>query len=420
MLDYEEIKALVFGLGADDVGFVEMERPALDPQRDDILKAFPRTRTLISIVCRMNREPIRTPDRSVSNLEFHATGDQVNEVCRKLVRALERRGIRALNPAMGFPMEQDRFPGKTWVVSHKPVAEAAGLGRVGLHRNVIHPKFGSFILLGTVLVEKEVSRYDSPLLENPCFECKLCVAACPVGAIEPDGFFNFSSCYTHNYREFMGGFTDWVETVADSRSASDYRSRVTDAESSSMWQSLSFGPNYKAAYCLSVCPAGEDVIGPFLESRAGFLKETVRPLQDKAEPVYIVRGSDAELVLKKRFPKKTPRYVNGLRPSSVAGFHRGLKINFQRKASKGLHATYAFEFTGREPGEVTVVISDGELTVRSPRADDKVDLKVKADSATWISFLRKDISLLRALVTRRIRLQGSPKLLVAFGRCFPG
>ncbi len=26
-------------------------------------------------------------------------------------------------------------------------------------------------------------------------------------------FGNFSACYTHNYREFMGGFTDWVENV---------------------------------------------------------------------------------------------------------------------------------------------------------------------------------------------------------------
>ena len=36
-----------------------------------------------------------------------------------------------------------------------------------------------------------------------------------------------------------------------------------------MWQSLSFGANYKAAYCLSVCPAGEDVIGPYLTDKAG-------------------------------------------------------------------------------------------------------------------------------------------------------
>jgi uncharacterized protein (TIGR00369 family) len=43
----------------------------------------------------------------------------------RVVAALERAGIRAANPAMGFPMEMDRFPGKIWVVSHKPVAVAA-------------------------------------------------------------------------------------------------------------------------------------------------------------------------------------------------------------------------------------------------------------------------------------------------------
>jgi ferredoxin len=33
-------------------------------------------------------------------------------------------------------------------------------------------------------------------------ECRLCVAACPVGAISNEGGFNFLSCYTHNYREY--------------------------------------------------------------------------------------------------------------------------------------------------------------------------------------------------------------------------
>jgi len=71
-----------------------------------------------------------------------------------------------------------------------------------------------------------------------------------VGAISPDGAFNFNACYTHNYREFMGGFTEWIEQVADIGSRNDYRSRVTDSESASMWASLSFGANYKAATAL--------------------------------------------------------------------------------------------------------------------------------------------------------------------------
>src|SRR6267378_2090693 len=246
------LRQLVLAAGADDVGLVELDRPALGDQREDILKAFPTTKTLISLVVRMNREPIRNPARSVANLEFHHVGDQVNEIARHVVATLERQGVRAVNPAMGFPMEMDRFPGgKIWVVSHKPVAVAAGLGHMGIHRNVIHPRFGNFILLGTVLIAAEATAYDQPISYNPCLECKLCVAACPVGAIAPNGNFNFSACYTHNYREFMGGFTDWVEQIADSKDALDYRKKVSDPESASMWQSLSFGANYKAAYCLA-------------------------------------------------------------------------------------------------------------------------------------------------------------------------
>ncbi len=32
----------------------------------------------------------------------------------------------------------------------------------------------------------------------------------------------------------------------------DYRKRVRESETVSTWQSLAFGPNYKAAYCMAV------------------------------------------------------------------------------------------------------------------------------------------------------------------------
>jgi hypothetical protein len=57
--------------GADDAGAISIERPELDDQRDDIRRFFPSTKTLLSFVCRMNREPIRNAARSVANLEFH-------------------------------------------------------------------------------------------------------------------------------------------------------------------------------------------------------------------------------------------------------------------------------------------------------------------------------------------------------------
>ena len=418
-LDAQWVRQLALDAGADDVGFVELSRPELADQRDDILWAFPGAKTLVSFVVRMHREPIRSPARSAANLEFHNSGEEVNEIGRHIVRALEDRGIRALNPSMGFPMEMDRFPGKIWYVSHKPVAVAAGLGMMGIHRNVIHPKFGNFILLGTVLIDAEVTEYGQPIDYNPCLECKLCAAACPVGAISPEGEFNFSACYSHNYREFMGGFTDWTEQVADSMNRFDYRQRVSDPESASMWQSLSYGANYKAAYCLSVCPAGEDVIGPYLDDKKTHLAEIVKPLQEKEETIYVLKNSDAAEHVAKRFPQKTTKYVgNTLRPNSVAGFLQFSPLVFQPGKSEGLDARYHFTFTGSEESEATIVIAEKHITVEDGHHGEP-DMQVFADAETWIGFLRQEKNIVWALLRRKIRIKGSPRLLLAFGNCFP-
>lgn len=412
------LRQLALDCGADDAGLVALDRPEVADQRADILVAFPAGRTLLSFVVRMNRGPIRSPARSAANTEFHATYDHANHTAREIVRRLEDRGVRAFNPAAGFPMEMDRFPGKIWVISHKPVAVAAGLGMMGVHRNVIHPKFGNFICLDTVVLAADIAAQARPLDYNPCLGCKLCVAACPVGAIKPDGGFDFSACATHNYREFMNGFTDWVETVADSRDARDYRRRVTDSESAGMWQSLSFGANYKAAYCLAVCPAGEDVIAPFLADRAGFVAEQVRPLQQKPETLYVVPGSDAEEYARRKFPHKPTKPAAGIRPTSVRSFLFGLRLLFQPGRAAGLSARYHFTFTGAETGEATVDIRDGRIDVE-PGLHGDPDCRVTADAATWVGFLRKDESLLWALARRKVRVRGSLRLLARFGRCFP-
>lgn len=418
-VDPKAIEWACLHLGADDVGCVDIDRPEVADQRAEILALLPRARTLISFVVRTNPEAIRAPARSIGNVEFHHVGDRVNEVGRRIAAHLGERGIRAVNATMGFPMEADRWPNQMWVVSHKPIAVAAGLGQVGIHRNVIHPRFGSFILLGTVVTEARVEAPVRTLDFNPCLECKLCVAACPTGAISPDGRFNFSACYTHNYREFMGGFGDWVEQLADSSNGLDYRKKVSAPETVSMWQSLGFGPNYKAAYCVAVCPAGEDVIGPFVNDRAAFLKEVVKPLQNKVETVYVTRGSDAEVHVARRFPNKRAKVVgSGLRPDSIRGFLTGLSLTFQPGAARHLDAAYHFSFTGDEPVSATVRIERGSLTVTEGHVG-AADLHVTADGRTWLRFLAKETSLIWALLRRKVRLRGAVRLLPAFGRCFP-
>ncbi len=367
----------------------------------------------------MHREPVRSPARSVANLEFHAAGHELDEIARRIVRALEDRGVRALNPAMAFPMEMDNFPERAWIVSHKRVAEAAGLGKMGVHRSLIHPRFGSFVLLATVLIGEAVEAHGRPLDFNPCFECKLCVAACPVGAIKPDGAFDFSACLTHNYQQFMGGFVNFVEDVAGSRSVRDYRGKQSYAETVTRWQSLAYGPNYNAAYCIAVCPAGEDVIGRYREEQAPSPYRDRRSADSEGGDDLSARERMRPTTSSRRFPHKRIRWVRpSARATSVRSFLRGAPLSFQSGKAAGLDAVYHFVFTGAESCQATLTIRDRRLDVRDG-LQGVADLTVTADGRTWIRFLNKEVSLLRALATRAVRLKGPPRLLAAFGKCFP-
>jgi ferredoxin len=426
-LDADQIRQLCLDHGADDVGFVEIERATIADQRPDIEAALSGARTLISFVCRTNVEAIRTPARSISNQEFHHATSAVDDIGHRVCRDLQERGVRALNPSSGFPMEMENYPGKIWVVSHKPVAVEAGLGQIGIHRNVIHPRFGNFVILGTLIIDAEVDRYDHPINFNPCLECKLCVAACPTGAISKTGEFSFSACASHNYRDFMTGFGDWVENVAAASGPADYRDKVPDVDTASMWQSLSFGAQYKAAYCVSVCPAGEDVIGPFLDDRKSFVADVVKPLQQKEEPVYVVAGGDAEEYVEKRFPHKTTRQVGlTLRPRTLDHFVLGLGLLFQRRPAAGLDAVYHFTFTGADERDLTVTIRNQTLEVAEELIG-SADVSVIADADAWVRFVARGSSnavasvlgLAPALLRRRIRIKGDPRLLLQFNSCFP-
>ncbi|WP_374572273.1 SCP2 sterol-binding domain-containing protein [Phenylobacterium sp.] len=418
-LSAEWLKALARAVGADDVGLVEVERPELADQLSYIRQVYPDTRALLSFVVRMNRQPVRSPVRSVANQEFHAVYDEVNEVARELVRELDAAGVAACNAVAAFPMEV-QLPGRGWMVAHKPVAVAAGLGRIGVHRSVIHPKFGSFVLLGTVLLGVPVDTYDQPIDYNPCLGCKLCVAACPVGALKPDGGFDFVTCYTHNYREFLGNFSDWVGAMVESKDMKAYRERFSDGETSSMWQSLSFKPGYKAAYCIAVCPAGEEVINPFLEDRPGYVEKVVKPLTDKVETLYVLPGSDAESHAADRFPHKTVKRVGRtLRTTSVASFVAQLPLAFQRGRAKGLSATYHWTFSGKETALATVQIDKQRITVQ-PGHHGEADVRVTADSETWLRIMNREYKIITAIILRKVRVKGDMALFRAFGRCFPG
>ena len=171
---------------------------------------------------------------------------------------------------------------------------------------------------------------------------------------------------------------------------------------------------------MAVCPAGEDVIGPFLDDRKGFLETVVSPLQAKEETLYVVPGSDAQDHARKRFPHKTDQV--GRQRTAARLDSRLLGEPAARLPAEPIRRVWRRPTTSRSPGQepvvATVVIRDKTIRVEDGHVGSP-DLSVTADSQAWLGFVRKERSLVWALLTRKIRLKGSPRLLVAFGKCFP-
>lgn len=416
-LSADWLKKICLEEGADDMGCIEIDRPALDSEREGIHHVFPRTRTVISLVQVMNRENIQSPARYVANDEFHKTIEDLTHIARKIVKRLNKHGVRGVVPTVGFPMDMNRWGMlKIWDVSHKLMAQEAGMGRMGKNRNVIHPRFGNFILLESILIDAEVDTHNRPLDYNPCLTCNLCVSACPVGAIHSNWEFDFSACYNHNYREFMGGFQDWTEQLVASKNVEQYRSQVKDNETLSIWQSLSFGANYKAAYCMAVCPAGEDVMPLFQMDKKKYVHEIVKPLKNKPEPVYVRPGTTAEKAARKN-PNKEIRHVRTtFRPTSLTGFINGIKVAFNREQAQDLALKIHFNFTGIEERSITVVIADAKIKVEEGQVGE-ADLKVRADSQTWLKIAGKETSPLWPVLSGKLKISGNPMLLMKFQKC---
>jgi epoxyqueuosine reductase len=91
-------------------------------------------------------------------------------------------------------------------------AARAGVGFYGKNTMLITRRHGSWVVLGTLVTDVEIE--PSPRLELDCGDCRLCIDACPTGALDEPGTLDANRCLSYwtqapatipeEYREPLG------------------------------------------------------------------------------------------------------------------------------------------------------------------------------------------------------------------------
>ena len=183
-----DVKDKARALGAHLVGIASIERMSGAPAELHPQRLLPEAKSLISMAYRINRGVQQLHLRGGSPMPFSRFAgleprERLDDMGLDLANFLEDAGYISLPVPANQYYFQEKGIGE---ISHRHVAMAAGVGRLGWGGFLVTPEYGGAIQLITVLTAASLEP-DPMLDEDPCLGCpRPCVSICPVHAIRPD------------------------------------------------------------------------------------------------------------------------------------------------------------------------------------------------------------------------------------------
>jgi epoxyqueuosine reductase len=161
-----------------------------DPRRQDIYQVMPDAKTVISLALNYYTPHQRAQGEKYAKIARYAWGRDYHKVLTTKLKQL----TSWLSAA--FPGVAARYYVDTGPIQDKYWAQAAGIGWIGKNGNVISRKYGSWIFLGEIVTNLELTP-ATPHAQH-CGTCTRCLDACPTGAIVEPFIVDANRCIAYH------------------------------------------------------------------------------------------------------------------------------------------------------------------------------------------------------------------------------
>jgi epoxyqueuosine reductase len=171
-------------------------------ERTDITRKFPWAQSVVCVALAYYQEAPAGEagtDGPTGKIARYAWGRDYHKLIESKLKGLEKRMRGAFDAGRGEEMQaRGQAPGEargrgekleirtycdTGPIPERELAARAGLGWIGKNTLLLHPRHGSYFLLGELVTSLELEP-DEPLA-NHCGTCTRCIEACPTDAITP-------------------------------------------------------------------------------------------------------------------------------------------------------------------------------------------------------------------------------------------
>ena len=185
-MDSENIKQILYELGADFCGIASIDRFSEAPKGFNPIDTLPSCKSVIIFGKKFLRSTIECKNTIPYTIARNMTSNVLDIMAVKFCTIMEDKKIIAVPIGAIGPCIHDKNTGRYGgIVSLKHSAVLAGLGYIGRNSLLITPEYGNMVWLDGILADIELEA--DKIIYGECPEnCNLCVEICPVNAIKHD------------------------------------------------------------------------------------------------------------------------------------------------------------------------------------------------------------------------------------------